>query len=161
MKLNRRSLRRLIESIVLENNEASHSQVVPKEVRDLALSKGLKGMTAIAFDKENNEGLAVMIERDFRGNHEDKLNNFIGEIEKLYGKDRVKQTMISKLKRGSAGVKHISPNDYDHNRRLGNNKGWDSPELLDTTSDFGDQEEMHPEELEELFLSREIIFIKY
>ena len=58
MKLNRKQLRRLIESTILE--QAGAKPLVPKEVRQELERLRLSGYTALAFDEDGEEGIVVV-----------------------------------------------------------------------------------------------------
>ena len=61
MKLNRRDLRRLIESVIREE-ATTGKRLIPSEVRKTLVQLGLNGATALANDKDANRGLAIFID---------------------------------------------------------------------------------------------------
>ena len=58
MKLNRRELRRLIESVIREE-ATTGKRLIPSEVRQTLNQLRLSGATAWAFDEDANRGLAI------------------------------------------------------------------------------------------------------
>ena len=104
MRLNRRQLRRLIESAIYEQSESGKKKVAPKEVRAELNNLRLDGITCLAFDREGNQGLAVRITHstDIDGS---KSKLAISRLKKVYGEDRVSQGVVKRLQGGSAGIK--------------------------------------------------------
>ena len=109
MRLNRRQLRRLIESAIYEQAEGEKKQVVPKEVRAEMKKMNLGGYTALAFDGSGNRGLAV----ELRGESLDDVPIAFERLKKIYGEDRVSMDGIKKLQGGSSGIKKISGERVD------------------------------------------------
>jgi hypothetical protein len=108
MKLNRRQLRRLIESTILE--QAGAKPLVPKEVREeLANNLRLSGLTALALDENGEEGVAVIFGDvgTQETNFEDIENAELAfkRLKRIYGDDRVVKGTVERLKGGSAAIK--------------------------------------------------------
>jgi len=122
MRLNRRQLRRLIETAIYEQDtwddqkvkpgkptfgvEGGKKLVVPKEVRAELKKLRLGGYTSLAFDKEGVNGLSILLfeipkERDLA----------LKRLKSIYGEDRVTSGSTARLQGGSAGIK-----DFDGKR---------------------------------------------
>jgi len=104
MRLNRRQLRRLIESAIYEQAEGGKKQVVPKEVRAEMKKLNLRGMTSLAFDGEGNQGLALRVS-NYMDEDGSSTKLAVARLKKLYGEDKVMTGVVKRLQGGSAGVK--------------------------------------------------------
>jgi hypothetical protein len=106
MKLNRRQLRRLIETSIYEQAEGGRKRVVPEEVREELRSIGLTGadaITALGTDKSGRSGLFILVGKI--GN----LSRSLTHLKDVYGEDRVEQCRPAKLQGGSAAIKTLGP----------------------------------------------------
>jgi hypothetical protein len=140
MRLNRRQLRRLIESTIYEQEAGGKKKVIPKEVRAELKKLRLGGYTSLAFDKEGVNGLSIVLDEKGR-------DLALKRLKSVYGEDRVTLGSTERLQGGSAGIK-----DFDG-------------KLLQTTgSKVGDDLRMRKvqskEDLEQIFADGDDIFIK-
>ena len=103
MRLNRRQLRRLIESAIYEQAEGGKKKVVPKEVRVELRTLNAHGFTCLAFDQEGNRGLSILIPES----DEKEQELIFNRLKKTYGA-KVKKGVTAKLQGGSAAIKSIS-----------------------------------------------------
>jgi hypothetical protein len=111
MRLNRRQLRRLIESAIYEQGQAK-GQVVPKEVRAEMRKLRLRGITSLAFDGEGNQGLALRVS-DHMDRDGSSTKLAVARLKKLYGEDKVMTGVVKRLQGGSAGVKGFDGKQLD------------------------------------------------
>ena len=107
MRLNRRQLRRLIESAIYEQSEGGKKQVVPKEVRAELTKLRTEGQTALAFDGDGNRGIAIGFTKKSVKKGAPKLA--LGRLKKIYGDDRVVMGGVKRLQGGSASIKAFGP----------------------------------------------------
>ncbi len=110
MRLNRRQLRRLIESAIYEQGQAK-GQVVPKEVRAELTKLRLSGMTALGFDGGGDQGIAISINKSGGGKEGVKLA--FSRLKKIYGEDRVVMGGVKRLQGGSAGIKSFGESERE------------------------------------------------
>ena len=141
MRLNRRQLRRLIESAIYEQTEGG-KQVAPKEVRAELKKLRLDGYTSLAFDKEGVNGLSILLL-----NLNDEKEIALKRLKNIYGEDRVTLGSTERLQGGSAGIK-----DFDGKRLQTTG--------FEITRDLRKRKVQSKEDLEQLFADGDDIFIK-
>jgi hypothetical protein len=107
MKLNRRQLRRLIESTILEQSGAK--PLVPKDVRQELERLRLSGFTALAFDGDSNEGIVIVFgdvgTGESSSEHIKAADLALKRLRLVYGEDRVARGAAERLQGGSAAIK--------------------------------------------------------
>ena len=117
MKLNRRQLRRLIESAIYEQASSGGGssastkrtkEVIPKEVREELQRLRFGGFTALAVDEDGNEGIAIRLYSvEDKSEYENQNKIVLNHLKKVYGDDRVAFGTVARLLGGSAGIKQF------------------------------------------------------